>query len=165
MDPRPETPNFVAKFSGSRDLRQHLSLPYATRRFGRRPYPIPTISTPLTPRASRSCGRESLAASHVLGTKDSAFCSSTVGIPGGWELGSPPDSRNGMPAGGQGGLDSVGLGIFGIGGQAEGDGDAPGDPSDGDGCEIEDTCAEWIMSFSSSLELGVTMIKVSALPC
>lgn len=112
----------------SPELREHLSRPHKTRRFGRRPYPIPNLprvgssvaqrAPPGSPSAGYSFGRE-------------------------WEAASPPGvagRRAGFPGkGGEAGVD-VGGGV-------------------------DDGCAEWVVSFSASLERGVTTMKVGESLC
>lgn len=130
------------KASASPELRQHLCLPYKTRRFGRRPYPI--VDKALRRQRSGSDPLGPTEDLHIAGGSSTQAGGSQTGE---LELASPPGMfTQALHAAG-------GYGV----GEDEGRSGFRGGMS---GDVVTRWCAEWAVTFSGSLEQGVTKVKV-----
>ncbi|CAN0022707.1 unnamed protein product, partial [Hapterophycus canaliculatus] len=130
-------------------LHEHLSLPHATRRLGRRPYSIAS-----SPNSASSCMDVPAISLH---SGDSGGGGSSHGggtMTGDWELTSPPDVMGRKPSFGVGenrGSEPTFGGRKGVGGGNGGSGGFVQEEMRG--------CAEWAVTFAGSLNQGITTVK------
>lgn len=138
-----------SRHPASPQLHEHLSLHHTTRRLGRRPYGIP---------GSPNCSSSVEAPTIPLDRGDSGGgASSHAGgnTTGDWELTSPPDVLTRRQNFGL--VENRGSGSA-FGGAREDNG---GGRSGGLVEEEMRGCAEWAVTFSGSLDQGITTVKVS----
>lgn len=105
--------------------------------------------------------RERRGSPYAFGRHDASSCiSATGGTARGWKVELPKYRADEASPGHGVGLDGSGLEMLGIGVPGGDGSQAPGVAS-GEGVDAAgEGCAEWVVSFSSSLEHGVTTVKV-----
>lgn len=153
--------------AASPELREHLSLPPASRRFGRRPYPIkwrdrlpasggdappPATATAVAAAAAKVALPSLKSRASCAAGDESKFVSSSNGLGDGWQLTSPPvGSASGRSLADGGAVSSDDLAsMFGGGVRSRGLNEEEGPAR----------VSEWVVAFSSCLQHGLTNVKV-----